>query len=448
MFEATGGGGVSRAVWVLPVGLVAVVVAATAWWWVKEPDVAPTSDYGPSVPAGARTMDGIDLSTLHGELWGAVSVGEEASARDAVRGALEADPSLHELASSLLEAIDARDAREADDLSEVYNAALHARGMPWAIKTGRASGVYVKSYWLAGRPVATLGEVPVEVSLGVRADHLNVREGWLGIHEKVGGSLVVVDRVVDFAIDDVWPALSDDSSPQGLGLRAAAAGRMAPEALEVLLRTSEARRGMVDAQRTVDERRDCGSNFRMRLEWDGLDEIGLLHQVAARDDREDCPGITRAEASAVSRGTLAVRAEPELPDALEALVAWLSRHVVYHEARHAQDQEEWGSSPRCQGCEGMSDGAVSEMSAYVTAFASDEAVVAWVQGCNVLSADARGAGPRALRRLVAELEAPCDAAPPADLSERAAALASAWFDRTEAAQVADMPERLPLFLAR
>ncbi len=186
----------------------------------------------------------------------------------------------------------------------------------------------------------------------------------------------------------------------------------------------------------------------MRLEWDGLEAIGLLHQVAARDEREACPGITRAEASAVSLGTLAVRGEPELPEALEALVSWVARHVVYREARHAQDQEEWGSRPRCRGCGGMSDGMASETSAYLTAFASDEAVVAWVQGCNVLSAAAGGTGARALRRLVAELEAPCDGPPPADLAERAAALALTWFERSEDAELADMPERLPLFLAR
>jgi hypothetical protein len=319
--------------------------------------------------------------------------------------------------------------------------------MPWAVKTGATGrGGYTKSYWLFDQPTVRLGEHGARVGLGVRADRLNVQEGWLGIQEDVGEPLVVVDRVVDFAIDTVWPLLGAQDEPHGLALRALAAKRLPPEHLAVLLRTSDARRGMVAAQDAVDGRRGCGSSFRMRIDWDGLDDLATLRAYARETGGGACPGLTLEEADAVVRGTLAIRSEPTLPEALEALTAWLARHVAYHEARHAVDQEEWGSLPRCSGCDGMSERQISEASAYLTALASDEATTAWVQGCGV-EASGRGPGARALTVVFRELSVGCHVPPPADLADRAGALAKEWFGRDEGASIDAFPDRLPLFLA-
>ena len=447
MFESAGGkAGVGAAAGVAVLGgAVLVVVGMVGVWWATwEPEVAPEVDYAPKLPAEAAQVEGIDLGRVHRELWTELSVGNDGAGPELVE-AFAADEALQGIVAELVEVLDDRAA--ADAQVEVYNAALAARGMPWAVKTGTNRGQgYTKSYWLTARPVVRLGEHSSEVSLGVRVDPLNVREGWLGIQEDVGAPLVVVNRVVDFATNTVWPLLGDEADPHGAAIRRAAEARLSPEHLAVLLRTSEARRGMMAAQHAVDERRSCGSSFRMRIDWAGLDDLAKIRGYAQQTGGGSCPGITPAEADAVVRGTLAIRSEPLLPEALEALTAWLARHVAYHEARHAVDQEQWGSRPRCSGCEGLSEREVSEVSAYLASLASDESVAAWVQGCRVAGMG-RGAGARALKVVFRELTVGCDVAPPDDLAVRASGLAQAWFERDEAASIDAFPDRLPLFVS-
>src|SRR5690606_10919484 len=123
--------------------------------------------------------------------------------------------------------------------------------------------------------------------------------------------------------------------------------------------------------------------------------------------------------------------DPKLPRALEALVAWAARHVAVHEARHRLDHADWGfgTPPPCPGCPPLDDRARIEASAYLSTLASGEAVMGLVQGCSVLDAGGAGAGERALRAVLSAMEVACDAAPPADLRERAADVSAAWFER-------------------
>ncbi|MBX2798945.1 MAG: hypothetical protein KTR31_14810 [Myxococcales bacterium] len=440
------------------IALVALLVWAL---WPRLPDLAPPAAYTRSVPRADAQVDGVDLEALHRvEIggWVLAAGAERSAARRTVLGRLHAHPALAQVTEQLMDAVDARDAAAARDAAEVYNSALRARGMPWAVKTGVATnGAYVKTYWLAGRPQIRLGDRVAPVSLMARADTLNVVEGWLGVAEELGGASVVVDRVQQFATEIVWPLLGDETHPHHPALRAVAAERLPPDALERLTHTAATRGAMVAARDAIYERRrTCGSTLGLRLSWSGLDEVGTLPLLARQDADSPCPGITAAEVDAIGWGTLTLREDPALGSALEALVAWAARHVAYHEARHALDHDDWGASmaPRCGSgseartdCDRLDDRALSELSAYATAFASDEAVMALVQACSVLDAGSRGSGARALKVLLPALGASCDGPVPDDLAEGALAFEAEWFERRAPAALAgDFPEALPLEL--
>jgi hypothetical protein len=423
----------------------AVALGAALWWWQRLPEQAPPSRYAFEVPQEARRHGGIDAWTVHTALWPAWVVArdaERAAAGDALLAALAPDPALVGVAEEIVAGAALGDREAFVAQIDTWNAALAGRGVPWALGEGMAGdGAYVKAYYVVGRPRLRLDEREVPVALGLRADRLNVREGWLGIADDIGESQVVLDRVADYVFDRVWPALGPtddgpaDDGPVAISLRQDLSRALPPEIVEVLTRTAPLRRSMLQAAAAVAERgRGCGSGFRMRLDWDGLTELGRLAAYAARDAGQDCPGITSAEVHAIGRATLQLRGEPSLPEALEALVGYVARHVAVHEARHALDHEDWGAGtpPPCEGC-GVDGRARIELSAYTSAMASPDAVVAWAQACELLEQASGGSATQALQRLLQELDAPCTRPAPPDLAARATAAGRRWFGRPESA---------------
>jgi hypothetical protein len=461
MFEEVGRSTIGGALGagVVAVGVLAAscagMLAAGVWWWQRLPDEAPPSGYGFEVPQQARRHGDIDVWTVHTVLWpGWVVAGEaeRASAGDTLLAALAPDPALVGVAEEIVAGAALRDREAFVAQIGTWNAALAAREIPWVLGEGMAgNGAYVKAYYVVGRPRVRLGEREVPVALGLRADRLNVREGWLGIADDIGESQVVLDRVADYVFDQVWPALDPElEEPIAISLRQDIARALPPEQISVLAQTAPLRRSMLLAAASVEERgRGCGSGFRMRLDWDGLTELGRLQAYADRDAGQPCPGITSAEVHAIGRATMGIRGEPALPEALEALVGYTARHVAVHEARHALDHEDWGAGtpPPCEGC-GVDGRARIELSAYTSALASSEAVMAWAQGCGLLQQGSGGSAEVALQRLLSELDAPCTRPAPPDLASRATAASTRWFGRPEAATLPQAPfDRLPFRMA-
>ncbi len=425
------------------------------WWFTREPDRLPPVAYRFEVPPAERTVQGIDLLDLHRERWPAVVVARDPDGRAAAAAAVAAgvggDDGLQTVARQLVDALDA-DPRTAADAAEVWNAALGARGMRFALQAGgRPPHAYLKSYWLAAEPTVRAGDRATTVRVGLRVDRLNVVEGWLGLAEDVGGAIVVVDRVRDFATDDLWPRLDPaDPAPLSVALRADLAARLPPAATALLAEGAAPRRGLLAAVDAVEGRRaSCGSTFVLRVPWDGVEDLATLRAWADADDGASCPGVTHPEVDAIAAASRALRAAPGLPAALEALVGLAGRHVALHEAQHRLDHEDWGFGvpPPCAGaCAHLSPRAQVEASAYLAALASPEATVAWIQACEVLAAGQGGSAADALDRLGSALGTTCDAPPPADLADRARALAGAWFGPRPDLSLERFPDTLPLGL--
>jgi len=441
MFEASKQG--TDRTWIaVLVGAVStlVVVGAVVFWATRLPAAAPPLTYTWRAPAGDP------IAGVHVEHWPAWTVAKSrGSEQVAIETALEDHPALQSMAVALMAAADMRDLSAAGDAADVWNASLRAQDQPWALKPG-ATGktLYVKTFFVLGRVEVETGDRKTEVSIGKRVDGLNVVEGYLGAAEDIGGALVVSDRVLEFATDDLWPLLGTVDDPIAVSLRAELAAGLPESSFEALTRTADARAGMVAANRAVRERRSCGSDFRMRVPWSGMDEFQRLLVYAERYRGEECPGLTAAEARALIRGTAAIRTEPGLWEALEQLVAWACRHVVVHEARHRLDQEDWGfgEPPPCEGCE-LSGRVRIEASAYVSAMASQESLAALVQVCGFVAATESGSSRRGAVAVLDALEIDC-ATPPPDVSTRAKALAKRWFSRDEEWTLHGMPDRVPL----
>lgn len=457
MFEDVGrGGAVAGVVGALALLASPVVLAAAvgAWWWLREPATAPPSAYAFELPPEAARAGGVDGLALHREQWPSWVLARDPATKAATLSSLTAtvahDPALVTLAGQLADGLE-RDPRAAYDAVDVWNAALGARGVPFALQAGgTAPHAYVKGYWLAAEPTVRVGDRRTTVRVGVRVDRLNIVEGWLGVAEDVGGAIVVVDRVRDFAVDDLWTRLDPaDDRPLSAALRADVAARLPADAVAALAAAAPAQRALHAAVTAVQDRRGtCDSGFRLRVPWDGVDDFASLRAYADEYAGQRCPGITHAEVDALVAGTLAVRGDPALPAALERLVAYAARHVAVHEARHRLDHEDWGfgTPPPCGPCERWSPRATIEASAYLAALASPDAVVAVVQGCEVLASGAGGGSVTALERVWAVTGATCDGPLPPDLADRAAATARDWFGHGDQATVEGLPDQLPLGL--
>jgi hypothetical protein len=344
---------------------------------------------------------------VHAELWPAWVVArspeDKRAAADALAQALAADPGLSAIAAALTSDPDGVAAQV-----DLWNAALEARHADWALGVTLSGAVGVKSYRVLARPVARIGgrEVPVRVAL--RVDRLNIVEGWLGLAEDVGQPIVVADRVADFAFDVLWPDLDPGATdPLAPAVRSAAEQALGATVLAPLVATAPARGAMVRARQAVEERRArCGSDFVLRFGWSGPDRLGDLYRWAEAERSEDCPGLAPAEADALARGSLRIRRDPDLTDALEALVAWAARGVVVHEGRHGLDHEDWGvGTPPPSELVPLDGRARTEASAYVSALASSEGLVAWVQGCDVVRSGDGGSARVALQTIAQELGA-------------------------------------------
>jgi len=463
--------------WGSALGAVAIVLA-TAWCLggeralqvlAGEVDLFGQPRYRADQPPN---LEAVDLERVHAELFpewviqasrppGRSDRAEQAL--DALRTEVEPDDNLTALVDEMALLVGEDPAEHAHRLLYLcwaWSEYLDDQGRPWrlvgAVRVGSdTSYFYTKSYQVLSDGLARVGGVDHRVRLVTRADHTNVVEAYLGaVEERTEGALVVVDRVVDLAVDEVWPLMSPaaegelDPVPRAFAepVRAEVSAALSAPDVEVLRETAEDRARLVATVEAIRARRDCGSRFVIPfMPWEGIEpeDEGSWFGYADRSEGSSCPMLTREEATVVVEVSRRLREAEGLEDALEALVAQVSRAVAIHELRHVAD----GDHTPCPGCpDGAHPAVVPELSAYAASFAAPGiGVTALFQGC-LADRTTGGSHALALELILARLlDDGCQGGPPPDLYERASALEEQLFARSEPTTLpADYPAALPL----
>lgn len=317
----------------------------------------------------------------------------------------------------------------------------------------------------ANAPVA-VGSTEHRVRVTSRIDGTNLREAYLGAAGR-DDAVVVVDRLQDFALDEVWPLLDpwlelEPASRHRFGdpIRAEASARLSPEAMLRLRATAAARWSITRTVHAIEvRRRDCDSGLSINdVPWDGFPpaRIARLTEIARRHESRGCPGITAAEVDALAEATVALAPDPTLHAALEELVALTAEHVAIHEARHLADAAEAESFDQPLPCASCSDAmgiaARAELSGYLASLAwSPSPALALYQACRAIDAD-QGRSiesdephRQALELLQRRMGGVCHEGPPPDLRTLARHLEGEMLGRSDPIALPPaFPQRLPV----
>lgn len=447
--------------------------AALAWVpggaWRGKIAVGGARAYVPRHPVDPDALATIDFERVHAELWPdwvlSASDGHGEAAWQGLVEAVSADPNLVDLLQDV-RTLAWDPAKHADGLLRsawAWNHYLDQQGVPWKLALGiqlasEGAFLYVKTYQIVVDTHVEVAGEPFRARVVARADRTNVIEQWLGTIRDDDGALIVLDRMVTFTLDEVWPlldpALDGDRLPRerafAPAVRAAVQRALTAAQVEALRATAADRFGLLEAVDAVHGRHACGSRFVIgRLPYDGLQprDLTTLSRFAAGTAHTPCPDVTAEEASVFRIRSESLQAREDLRDALEALLAWTTAAIAVHEARHAADHRAGGGrAPVCPSCPaGLSPVGVHELSAYLASVAHPEhGPLALYQACG-LAPDDVPVRAEVVSWLTRQLETGCDAPPPADLSERARALEVELFGRADAITLPeDFPGRLPL----
>ncbi len=469
------------AVTVAVVLLAAVPCALGLWGYVGEGllarmrgevDMQGNPIYRPPFQVEQSVVAGIDMAKVHGQLlpdWMiAASYPDERSqqiAQDnlaALRAEAGVDPNLDALIVELAELVHAdpwANAQRIDRICWSWNDYLDTLQAPYWIdctvmsRSGEGS-FYTKSYVVLADMQPRVGQTAVRQRIVRRIDQTNVVEMYHGMATTPDvGSVVLVDRIGEFAVDDVWPMLDPAAEgPFAAAVRAEASAGVAGEHLDVLKQTAPLRRRLHGAVEAIRARRSCGSRFQIaQLPWDGLAarEHDYLLSAASGSEHRRCPEVTTDEATAIIESSLALAADQRVLPAIEALAAFLARGVAVHEARHVADAVATGGADvelPCEPCEGHLFGSArSELSAYLASFADPAtARTSLYQACDAMEGGGSHAAAMAFI-LPALTDDGCGGPPPEDLNERARELEAKLLGRSQdVALPADFPIALPL----
>ena len=428
--------------------------------------------------AAERDANMTELERLHAELvprW-LIDMSQKAPGRmvtwSRIEQTLETVPLLLETLTEMKDLLESPEgaAAYAERLLELtadWNEYLDRVGEPWWVDVtvrGSANGgyIYAKTYKL-------LADFEVEVAgrryrtrMAARADLTNVVESLLGhTSPSQDGAIILTDRLYDFALRSIWPLLSAPMkapTTRQSAFQAAVAAEveaaLPADALAALRAAAPARQRLEQTLDAVRARHSCGSTFAiLDLPWDGMKEQSLevIRRIAERDRYETCPRVTEAEVEVVASVSDDLRDNPELQAAAEHLVSHVAYAVTLHEARHSADHDvasAFHTPLECEACDARRVGAMAraELSAYLAQFASPtHGYTSLFQACG-LDFASRSPHVRALRVAFSELGIDCEARPPADLQDRARAMAQAYFGRADPIKVPEtFPARLELY---
>jgi hypothetical protein len=409
----------------LAAGLAAGALGAFGWIWLGTPRLAGGASGLPALPAQVDPgLAQVDLATVHGA-WPGPSDPRLATW-------VAPDPTLSAIVGAWGQ--NSADPRPA---AVLWNGYLRLAHQPWRIAV-TPDGARFATYRLVEATATQIGEVRIDGEIWDRVGGSLPNEPWIGITAADEPPVVLLDPLVAFTLDRIWPLLDpalaptlDDLSRRFADPVRSVLGReLSAEEMAILAQTAEDRYWMVRTAEQIASRRTCGSSFTLTgVPWNGLDarEVEALRTAIGRGSAA-CPEVTDTEMLVFAVRSGRVRRAPALRPALEHLVALVGRLFVLHEARHAFDRGEIRST--------LDPAAAREAAAYLATLADPElAMVSAFQLCT--AGEVKGA--RAVSDALGGL---CEHGPPPDLPARAADLAEDWFDGRSVTAIHTAPARL------
>lgn len=445
-------------------------------WMRGETDWRGHVVYEPRQPLDRSVLRRMDLARVHAYLiprWARTSTAATSPhgrwqaqwAFEDLRHAVEADPNLEALVRELdvlLRVDPAGEAVRIDYLLWAWNDYLRSAGEPYRIEAslwvrdGRAH-LYPRTYRVLSETTNALG---ASVRVLRRLDRGSA-EPWLGRTAREDeGATIAIDRVLHFAVHEVWPMLDPrldhlaDVRRRSLlpGLRDEVERELGPTVYATLTETAEDVRALLDASASIESRRACGASFRVfEIPYRGLSprSIYMIELALRASEGSMCPDLTMDEATQIVSASERLSHTGGIEAAMEALTMLVARSVASHELRHVTDGP--ARTVTCEACDAETPSLVrAELSAYLAAFADERTgFLSAYQAC------ARPETEIGLQTLAAEMAigavvpGGCEGEIPTDLHARARSAERRFFGEREISGVpAAFPSELRLFSTR
>jgi hypothetical protein len=453
---------------------VAVVVLLRSLAGDEEEQPPPDADVMPYVfahPDDPAALRNIDMATVHGVLFPewivacahALSHERWEQARQAfaaLHAAVQDDATLVAILDELQSLVGGDAWRGAQRILALYKGwsdYLARNGIPYEVRAVVHEGgegppwVSARFYRTVAAFTVRVGARTVEANLVRRVDSLNLRELYLGEAREEGGSArILVDRVSDLALSELWPLLcappaaavtawTDVQWSFAPRVAAEIAAALPPDALTLLQGAACARAQLERVARQIEERADCGSRYGINfVPWNGFgaDTLTSLGRRAEATAGAACPDVTPEEAADAALYSRALAFAPRLRPNLERLVAWAARPTAIHEARHVADHldEQAGKPLRCASCGRLPAPSLAELSAYLASFADPATgYAALYQACSLEQSPTLGPQVFALAVILPRLlPEGCTGVLPDDIPARAADLQQELLGRYDA----------------
>lgn len=450
--------------------------APDAWRWIT----GKPAKFHPRHPVALAS---VDLDAVHVEHWtqwvvaaaratpGVPDDGLEL-ARTNMRAAIAGDRNLVELFDELDDLVTTKNLRlernrdRARWLAYAWNDYLDGAGAPYFVHTNVLLQdrplFYAHTYRVLTDASGSVGDDELRVRAIGRLDRIGLRELYLGyVTSDTDGALLLVDRLAEHVLDQLWPMLAGaehvplDYRRYAEAVLAEATAELPPEVIAELVATAPARAGAVAAMDAMVERMECSRLVLTKLPFRGYDQ-DTLFTLADMVETGSCAAVRLTEFQALERASKELGTRPELEGALEQLVAWAARTIAVHELRHAADDlvRDDDDPPReCTICDGTDPENVrAEVSGYLAQLAwSTAPATALHQICRSTSDDADEVTVhgRARAIVLGGLKWSCRDGAPEDLTERARALELAALGRSEPIVLgAEFPTRMAVVSER